>query len=225
MEKDLFAAVDRYIDQLFVPSDPVLEATLSSAADAGMPQIHVSPGQGKLLYLLARLAGARRILEIGTLAGYSAIWLGRALPAGGRLVSLELRLEHAELARANLARAGLSDRVEVLVGPALESLQRLQAGCEQPFDLVFIDADKGGYTAYLEWALRLTRPGSLILADNLVRAGRVLDPDSADESVRGARAFNAALAANPRVEALVIQQVGSKGHDGLALAIVREPAA
>jgi predicted O-methyltransferase YrrM len=222
VHQNLFATIERYIEQLFVPPDAALEAALRSAAEAGMPQIQVSASQGKLLYLLARLCGARRILELGTLAGYSTIWLGRALPADGRLISLELMPEHAELARANLARAGLADRVEILVGPALETLPRLEARGGGPFDMVFVDADKTGYVAYLEWALRLTRPGSLIIADNVVRGGSVLAPEGGDASARGARAFNAALAAEPRVEAIVLQQVGAKGHDGLAIAVVRE---
>jgi predicted O-methyltransferase YrrM len=219
---DLFVAVDHYIDGLFVPPDPVLEAALAAAVEAGLPTIQVSPAQGKLLYLLARLSGARRILELGTLGGYSTIWLGRALPADGRLISLELDPRHAEVARANLARAGLADRVEVRVGPALESLAQLAERDEGPFDLIFIDADKANYPAYLEWALRLARPGCLLLADNVVRRGRVLAPDADDALAQGVRAFNAALAADPRVEAVVLQQVGVKGHDGLALALVKE---
>jgi predicted O-methyltransferase YrrM len=221
VDQTLFEAIDRYIDTLFAPADPALDAALRASAEAGLPAIQVSPGQGKLLYLLARLCGVRRILEIGTLGGYSAIWLGRALPADGRLVSLERDPAHAELARANLARAGLGDRVEVVVGPALETLPALAQGGAAPFDMVFIDADKGGYPAYLDWALRLTGPGALIAADNVVRGGAVLDPDGDDAAARGARAFNAALAAEPRLEAIILQQVGTKGHDGLALARVR----
>ncbi|NNG05035.1 MAG: O-methyltransferase [Inquilinus sp.] len=211
-----FESVERYIDDLFVPADPALDAALA-AQSAGLPDIQVSAGQGKLLYLLARLCGARRILEIGTLAGYSAIWLGRALRVDGRLITLEVNAEHAAMARTNLDRAGLGGRVEVLVGTALETLPRLAAGVDAPFDLVFLDADKTGYVAYLDWALELTRPGGLILADNVVRGGTVLDA-GADAAAQGARAFNAALAADPRVEAIVVQQVGSKGHDGLAIA-------
>jgi caffeoyl-CoA O-methyltransferase len=221
VEQNLFAAVDAYIDGLFVPGDPALEGALRAAAEAGLPEIHVSPAQGKLLYLLARLCGARRILEIGTLAGYSAIWLARALPEGGRLVSLEFSPQHAGVARANLERAGLAARCEVIVGPALESLAALASRGEAPFDMIFIDADKPGYTAYLDWAVRLARPGSLLVADNVVREGRVLSPDPADASAIGARDFNAALAADPRVEAVVVQLVGAKGHDGVALAVVR----
>jgi predicted O-methyltransferase YrrM len=216
-----FAAIDRYIEDLFVPPDAALEAAVRSIAETGMPPIQVSAAQGKLLYLLARLCRAQRILEIGTLAGYSTIWLARALPADGRLVSLERNPRHAEVARGNLARAGVGARVEVIVGPALETLPLLSTRGEGPFDIVFIDADKESYSAYLEWSLRLTRSRSLIVADNVVRGGRVLSPDPPDEADRGARAFNAALAADPRVEAVVLQQVGVKGHDGMAIAVVK----
>jgi predicted O-methyltransferase YrrM len=218
---ELFTDVDRYIDGLFVPPDRALDEAIQSSVAAGLPQIHVSAAQGKLLYLLARLAGARRILELGTLAGYSTIWLARALPPDGRLLSLEVSGQHAALARTNLARAGVGDRVEVLVGPALDTLARLVERREPPFDLVFIDADKPNYPGYLEGALRLTRPGSLILADNVVRAGAVLSPETIDDNAAGARAFNAALAADPRVDATILQLVGSKGHDGLAIALVK----
>jgi predicted O-methyltransferase YrrM len=222
MSSEVYAAVDRYIEGLFVPADEALEAALQAAAEAGLPQIQVSASQGKLLYVLARLCGARRILEIGTLGGYSAIWLGRALDSDGRLITLELSEDHAAVARVNLARAGLADRVEVIVGPALESLPALVARGDAPFDMVFIDADKGNYPAYLDWTLRVTRPGSLIVADNVVRGGAVLAPDGGDERAQGARAFNAALAAEPRLESVVLQVVGRKGHDGIALAVVRK---
>jgi predicted O-methyltransferase YrrM len=222
MSQDLFAAVDQYIDALFVPADPTLDAVIQSTIDAGMPQIQISPGQGRLLYLLAKLCGARRILELGTLAGYSTIWLGRALPTDGRLVSLEFSPAHAQVARANLARAGLAELAEVRVGPALDGLAQLVARGEPPFDLVFIDADKPNYPAYLDWALRLARPGAMILADNVVRGAGMLDPNTSDASAQAARAFNAALAANPRVEAIVLQQIGARGHDGLAIARVRD---
>ncbi len=221
MRADLFTEVDHYIGQLFAPADHALEETLRSSITAGMPQIHISASQGKFLYLLAKLCGAKRILEIGTLAGYSAIWLGRALPDGGRLLSLEYDAGHASLATANIARAGLADRVTVLVGPALETLAEIAGRRDLPFDLIFIDADKTSYPDYLGWAIRLARPGSLILADNVVREGDVLDADSADKSVRAARAFNAMLAAEPRLEAVVLQQIGAKGHDGLAMAVVK----
>ena len=222
MDKELLESVDRYIDSLFVPVDPVLDVTLKSAEDAGMPAIQVSAGQGKLLYLLARLIGAKRILELGTLAGYSTIWLGRALPPGGRLLSLEYSPKHATVARANIGLAGLSDCVEVRVGSALDSLADLLTDDVEPFDMVFIDADKGNYPAYLEEAIKLTRPGGLIVGDNVVRGGRVLDEKSDDGDVRAIRRFNAALANHPRLEALILQQVTVKSHDGLSLARVRE---
>jgi predicted O-methyltransferase YrrM len=220
MSQNQWTAVDRYITDLFVPPDPALDAALQATADAGMPLINVAPNQGKLLHVLALAHGARTILEVGTLAGYSTIWLARALPNGGRLVTLEVDPKHAEVARANIARAGLADVVELRLGPALDTLPQLVAEGQGPFDMVFIDADKPNTTAYFEWALKLTRRGSLIIADNVVRDGAVIDADSADASVQGVRRFNAALAAEPRVTASVIQTVGSKGYDGLAFAIV-----
>jgi len=220
MTQDQWTAVDRYITDLFVPPDPALDAALQATADAGMPLINVAPNQGKLLHVLALAQGARTILEIGTLAGYSTIWLARALPAGGRLVTLEVDPKHAEVARANIARAGLANIVDLRLGRALDTLPQLVAEGAGPFDMVFIDADKPNTTAYFEWALKLTRRGSLIIADNVVRDGAVIDADSTDASVQGVRRFNAALAAEPRVTASVIQTVGSKGYDGLAFAIV-----
>jgi len=220
MSQNQWTAVDRYITDLFVPPDPALDAALQATADAGMPLINVAPNQGKLLHVLALAHGARTILEVGTLAGYSTIWLARALPNGGRLVTLEVDPKHAEVARANIARAGLADVVELRLGPALDTLPQLVAEGQGPFDMVFIDADKPNTTAYFEWALKLTRRGSLIIADNVVRDGAVIDADSTNASVQGVRRFNAALAAEPRVTASVIQTVGSKGYDGLAFAIV-----
>lgn len=214
---DLFLSIDRYIDGLFVGVDPILQAAIDDSAAAGLPQIHVSANQGKLLYLLAKLTGARRILELGTLAGYSTIWLARALPAGGHLTTLEYSPVHAEVARKNIDRAGLLDRVEIRVGAALDTLPQLA----RPYDLVFLDADKVSYPQYLDWALKLTRSGSLILADNVIRGGKVLDANHEDANVQGARTFNELLAADPRVEAVLMQQVGPKGHDGLAIARVR----
>lgn len=221
MDDTLYTRVDRYIEELFGLNDPVLQQVLESTVSAGIPEIQVSSSQGRFLYLLAKLTGARRILEIGSLAGYSTICLGRALPAGGRLISLELIEKHAEVTRHHLALAGLADRAEVVVGPAGESLAALVADGAEPFDMVFIDADKISYPVYLEWALQLTRSGSLIVADNVVRRGGVIDESAQDDGNRGARAFNAALAAEPRVEAVVLQVVGAKGHDGLAIARVR----
>jgi len=224
MSQDLWADVDSYVENLFLPDDPALAAALAASAAAGLPEIAVSPAQGKLLTLLARAAAARRILEIGTLGGYSAICLARALPADGRLVTLELDPHHAGVARANIARAGLAERVEVRVGPAVESLAQLAAEGAAPFDLIFIDADKPSYIAYLEGSLRLARPGALIIADNVVRYGRVLDAASDDANAQGVRHFNERLAADPRLSAVILQTVGSKGHDGFAIAVVNDDA-
>ncbi|MBA3959281.1 MAG: O-methyltransferase [Chloroflexi bacterium] len=220
MSQDRWTAVDSYISDLLVRPDEALEAALEGSEAAGLPAIQVAANQGKLLHLLARLQGARSILEVGTLGGYSTIWLARALPPGGRLITLELEPRHAEVARANIARAGLAERVEVRVGPASESLPRLTQEGVEPFDLVFIDADKEGYPDYLGWALRLTRPGSLIVADNVVRGGALIDPDSSDPRVQAVRRFIELVAAEPRLDATVIQTVGSKGYDGLAFALV-----
>ena len=187
---ELWVAVDEYINGLFVPADPALDAALEASDAAGLPRIAVSPSQGKLLHLLARLAGARSILEIGTLGGYSAIWLGRALPADGRLITLEADAKHADLARENIARAGLAGIVEVRLGRAQETLPLLVREGAGPFDLLFIDAHKHGYPDYLRWSLELTKRGSLIIADNVVRHGRVLDAGSDDADVQGVRRFN-----------------------------------
>ena len=214
-------AVDEYITGLF-PSDPALEMVLQATRAAGMPQINVSPVQGRLLHVLALTRGARTILEIGTLAGYSAIWMARALPADGKLITLESDPKHAEVARANIARAGLADRIEVRLGVALDVLPQLAAEGKGPFDLIFIDADKTNLTTYFEWAVRLARPGSLIITDNVIRHGDVLDDSSADASLQGVRRFNEALAADRRVTATIVQMVGIKGYDGMALAVVRE---
>lgn len=218
MTQDGWTAVDDYIGDRLVPHDAALDAALRASDQAGLPAISVSPSQGKLLHLLAVATGARRVLEIGTLGGYSTIWLARALPPGGRLITLEADPAHAAVARANLARAGLDGVVDVRVGPALDSLPGL-AG-EAPFDLVFVDADKANNAAYLDWSVRLSRPGTLIVIDNVVREGRVADPGSADPGVVGTRALFDALAADRRLTATAVQTVGSKGWDGFVLALV-----
>jgi predicted O-methyltransferase YrrM len=221
MTQQLWGEVDRYLIETLALSDPVLEAALAASDVAGLPEIAVSAPQGKLLQLLATIRGAKSILEIGTLGGYSTIWLARALPPGGRLITLEIELEHAEVARRNLEQAGLADRALIRLGPALETLPKLAAERAGPFDLVFIDADKPSNADYFAWALRLTRPGSLIIVDNVVRKGAIVDPVSADENVQGARRVLAAIAAEPRVTATAIQTVCGKGHDGFILAVVK----
>jgi predicted O-methyltransferase YrrM len=220
MNQDQWTDVDRYLTKLLVRPDSVLDAALADSAARGLPAINVSPPQGKLLHLLARIQDARNILEVGTLGGYSTIWLARALPPGGRLVTLESDPTHAGVARTNLARAGVADVVELRLGPALETLPGLAAEGRGPFDFIFIDADKPGYPDYLAWALKLSRRGSLIIADNVVRKGAVADPATTDPLVRGVRRFNELLAAEPRVSATAVQTVGSKGYDGFAIALV-----
>ncbi len=220
MASEQWTAVDRYITDVLVPGDAALDAAMAAITDAGLPPISVSAPQGKLLHILALAVGARRILEVGTLGGYSTIWLARALPADGRLVTLELDPRHAGVATANIDRAGLSGVVEVRVGAALETLPVLAAEGRGPFDLVFIDADKPSNADYFEWALRLGRVGTTIVVDNVVRNGKVADPDCADADVEGVRRLNALLASEPRVVATAIQTVGSKGYDGFAVAQV-----
>ncbi len=212
--------VDDYVTRTLNLTDPALDAALESSAAAGLPPIAVSAPQGKLLQLLALTRGARRILEIGTLGGFSTIGLARALPADGRLVSLEYDPAHAEVARANIAAAGLADRVEVRVGAALDSLPKVQADGIGPFDLVFIDADKANNANYVRWALDLSRPGTLIIVDNVVRGGKVLDASGDDPAVAGTRAALEFIAAEPRLTATALQTVGSKGYDGFVLALV-----
>jgi predicted O-methyltransferase YrrM len=220
MPQDQWTAVDRYLVSALLPADDALADALRANAAAGLPAIDVAPNQGKLLHLVARIQGARAILEIGTLGGYSTIWLARALPPDGRLVTLEAEAKHAEVARANVARAGLASVVEIRVGRALETLPLLAKEGRGPFDLVFIDADKPKNPEYLEWALRLTRPGSVIVVDNVVRAGDILDATSDDPRVQGTRRLFDALARESRLSATAIQTVGSKGHDGFVLARV-----
>jgi predicted O-methyltransferase YrrM len=214
--------VDTYINAQLIGEDPVLDDALARAAEAGLPAHDVAPNQGKLLHLLARIAGARTILELGTLAGYSTIWLARALAPGGRLITLEAQPAYAEVARANLAAAGVADRAEVRVGAALQTLPALHAEGAGPFDLVFIDADKQRNPEYLEWSLRLTRPGSVIVADNVVRAGELANAGSDDARVRGIRTFTEMLGAAAGVTATAVQTVGGKGWDGFALALVED---
>jgi predicted O-methyltransferase YrrM len=219
-DKFQWAAVDRYFSEQLSLSDPVLDAAMAANRAAELPAIDVAPNQGKLLQLLAQLAGARRILEIGTLGGYSTIWLARGLPAGGRLITLEFNPKHAEIARANIARAGLAEFVEIRVGAALDTLPKLQSESKEPFDLIFIDADKANNSEYVRWAIKLSRPGTLIIVDNVVRDGAVIDATSTDKDVQGARHLFELLADEPRLSATAIQTVGTKGYDGIAFAIV-----
>jgi predicted O-methyltransferase YrrM len=220
MSPEQWAAVDSYITERLIGADPALDAALQASTAANLPAIHVSAPQGKLLHLLARVQGARAILELGTLGGYSTIWLARALPEGGRLITLEADPKHAEVARANLARAGLDHIVELRLGRALEILPQLAAEKRGPFDLIFIDADKAVTPDYVRWALKLSRVGSVIIADNVVRKGALADLQSTDVSVRGMQRLHELLAAEPRLSATTIQTVGSKGYDGFTLALV-----
>ncbi len=214
----MWSAVDDYVDRTLIPADPVLDDARAAAADAGLPPIAVSPAQGKLLHLLARMHGARSILEIGTLGAYSTIWLARALPPDGRLVTLEADRKHAQVAENNLDAAGFGEVVEVKVGKALDTLPSV----EGPFDLIFIDADKPNNPEYFRWALRLSRPGSVIIVDNVVRNGALADADSTDPTIVATREMHELIAAEPRVEATVVQTVGQKGYDGFTLALVTE---
>ena len=222
MPENAWGAVDAYIVDSLVEEDEALRAAVADSRAAGLPDIAVSAAHGKLLHLLAQLQGATRILEIGTLGGYSTIWLARALAPGGALISLEYDPKHAEVARKNLARAGVAERVTVRVGAALDSLPALAQESAGPFDLTFIDADKQNIAPYFDWARRLSRPGSLIVVDNVVRRGAVVDANSSDVNVRGVRAFNERLAKETRVSATTVQTVGSKGYDGFTLARVNE---
>lgn len=220
MPEKKWATVDRYLSETLLPVDAVLDAALAANAAAGLPEIDVAPNQGKFLHLLARLRGARRILEIGTLGGYSTIWLARALPAGGSLVTLEFEPKHARVAAANISRAGLAQVVDIRVGAALDSLARLVEENAEPFDMVFIDADKPNNPNYLEWAMKLSRVGTLIVLDNVIRDGEVPDASSLDEKVISVRQCLEKMAADPRLEATALQTVGSKGWDGFAMALV-----
>jgi predicted O-methyltransferase YrrM len=220
MDPETFEAVDRFIGETVARDDEALVAAVDAAAAAGLPEIQVSSPQGKLLHLLARSIGAKRILEFGTLGGYSTIWLARALPQGGKLLSLEAKDSYAEVASASIERAGLGDLVEIRVGPALETLVALEDEGVEPFDLVFIDADKVNTPNYFAWCLDHVRPGALIVADNVVRGGTLADANSDDVSTKAQRHLHELLAAEPRVEATTIQTVGSKGHDGFTLALI-----
>lgn len=220
MNDELWTAVDEYIGRTIIGADKALDEAVRASDAAGLPQISVTPNQGKLLHLLARLAQARKILEIGTLGGYSTIWLARALPGDGKLVTLEAEAKHADVARSNIARAGLADRVEVRVGLALDILPLLVAEHEKPFDLIFIDADKPNIPAYFDWAMKLSRKDTVIIVDNVVRDGAIIDEKSEDPSVVGVRRLNDVLSADPRVSATTIQTVGSKGYDGFTVALV-----
>lgn len=220
MSEPTWTAVDEYFNTALIPADPVLDAAAQLSAAEGLPDIAVAPNQGRLLNLIARIHGARRILEVGTLGGYSTIWLARALPADGVLVSLEVNPHHAEVARTNLKAAGLSEKAQVRVGRAADSLAALAEEHPAPFDLVFIDADKPSNPEYLAWAVRLSRPGTVIVVDNVVRNGAVIEADSTDPTVQGTRRLFEAIAAEPRLDATAVQTVGVKGYDGFVLAIV-----
>jgi predicted O-methyltransferase YrrM len=220
MSQRLWDDVDGYTADLLVREDDALRAAVAQSAAAGLPPIAVTANQGKLLHLLVRMHGARSVLEMGTLGGYSTIWLARALPEGGRLVTLEVEPRYAAVAAANIAGAGVADRVEQRVGPALDSLRKLVGEGAGPFDFIFIDADKRGTPQYFELALELSRPGSVIITDNVVRGGALVDPASDDPGVQGMREFHELLSAAPGVTGTTIQTVGSKGYDGFTLALV-----
>jgi predicted O-methyltransferase YrrM len=220
MDKELWTAVERYFVEQVIPADPVMDAVREANAAAELPAIDVSPNEGKLLHLLARMQRAERILEVGTLGGYSTIWLARALPPHGRLVTLEFEAKHAAVAQENVRRAGLESLVEIRQGAAEDSLAQLHAEGAAPFDLIFVDADKKSNPVYLEWSLRLSRVGSLIVVDNVVRDGAVADAESGDADIQGIRRFFEMVSKEPRLMATAIQTVGSKGYDGFALALV-----
>ena len=221
MDRKIFEEVDKYISDLFIAPDEALTAAEQSHASENIPHINVSPNLGKLLHLIARLANAKKILEVGTLAGYSTIWMARALPDGGKMISLEIDPHHAAVARKNIERAGLSSKVDILEGKAIDLLPKLLAENAGPFDMIFIDADKPPYAEYFEWALKLSRPGTVIIADNVIRDGKVLDPNQEDPMVKGAQRFNRALAASTQVTATILQTIGLKEYDGMAIAIVK----
>ena len=226
MTDEVYSEVDDYLDGLFGFPDTALDAALRRSREAGLPQIAISSNVGRFLQVLIAACGARRVLEIGTLGGYSTIWLARALPDGGHLITLEYEPLHAEVARTNLDAAGVGERTEILIGRALDSLEELADEGVEPFDLVFLDADKESYVAYLDAAVALSRPGTVIVADNVVRGGAILAPDSDDTSAQGIHRFNTALAEHPALGAVsILQVVGHKGHDGLAFGVIADPEA
>ena len=220
MNNDIFSSVDDYIAKLLNPADDALEKTEASIESENIPPISVSPNQGKFLHILAKLCNAKKILEIGTLGGYSTIWMARALPKDGKLVTLELEKHHADVAQKNIDNAGLGAVVDIRLGKAIDLLPKLAAEGAGPFDMIFIDADKPPYVEYFQWALKLSRPGTLIVADNVIRDGKVLDPNCTDPMVKGAQRFNEMLSINTSVTATILQTVGSKEYDGMALAVV-----
>jgi predicted O-methyltransferase YrrM len=221
MDEELWTAVDEYLVEKLIPADAALTAAREANAAAKLPAIDVTPAQGKFLYLLAKIHGARRILEVGTLGGYSTIWLARALPKDGKLITLEIERRHADVARENLKSAGVASRVEQRVAPAAESLAALVAEGAEPFDLIFIDADKPNNPVYLDWAMKLSRAGTVLIVDNVIREGAVIEADSMDASVQGTRRLFDLMAKDSRLEATALQTVGSKGYDGFVMAVVR----
>lgn len=222
MDQQLFEAVDQYISQLFHDEDDCLKATEQSIIESGIPQISISPNQGKFLHILAKLCNAKKILEMGTLGGYSTIWMARALPENGTLVTLEIDKKHAEVAQQNFNRCGLASKIEIRLGKAIDILPKLEAEGAGPFDMIFIDADKPPYTEYFQWALKLSKPGTLIIADNVIREGKVLLEESPDEMVTGVKRFNEFISQCPDVTATIFQTIGAKEHDGMAIAIVNQ---
>jgi len=220
MTKEFFGSVDNYINSLVARQDDALTAAERAIQESGIPQISVSANQGKFLQVLAKLSGARKILEVGTLGGYSTIWMARALPPGGKMITLEIDPKHAEVARKNFEVAGLSNVIEIRLGKAIDLLPKLKTDNEGPFDMIFIDADKPPYAEYFQWALKLSRPGTLIVVDNVIREGKVLDPNTTDESARGAARFNKVLSQTEGITATILQNVGAKEHDGMALIVV-----
>lgn len=218
--QETWAAVDRYFGVQLAPHDEALAACMEANREAGLPSIDVPALMGQFLALIVRISGARRVLEIGTLGGYSTIWLARALPAGGQVVTLEIDQRHAEIARKNLERAGVLDRVQITVGPAVDAMKALTGGAAPAFDLIFIDADKKSLPDYLAWSMELSHPGTVIIADNVVRDGKVLDPQSPDPDIQGVRRMTELMASNPRLSATAIPTVGARGYDGFAVAVV-----